>query len=313
MGELSPEIGKKLENFGSILFENLGWELITQNLSVNCTRSTHKSPTSKSGDKKTHGIDLLKGFYNPFTTQKESVIISCKNHKWKDFIPSNLNQWIEELLNTIECTSASPVTAPYIAETTLMTGILLFNSSDNLYDVNRAQTTLSQVIVPKRRAPIMLYIADTGMLEKWFALNKEISKIKDTYANHNFGVVYPSVGGSHWDRKSLITPSCLFSDYIFTVYTKTEEHKDGSNKVDVKAVFCFDSVSEDSMLYLLDMMNSLQLEARSERKQEIHIYFFPEDSVDNKRINDFFAKTISKNKPDFQIKFLDNRRLSPVV
>lgn len=145
MGELSQTIGKKLENFGNTLFANLGWEMLAQDLPIDCTRSTHKSPTAKSGEKKTHGIDILQSFYNPFSARNEAVIIECKNHQWKDFIPSNLNQWIEELLNTIECASTSPKAAPYLTDTTLTTGILLFNSSDNLYDHVKATDTLKRL------------------------------------------------------------------------------------------------------------------------------------------------------------------------
>lgn len=169
------------------------------------------------------------------------------------------------------------------------------------------------MVIPRRRTPSMLYLADTGMLEKWFALNTEISRIKDSNKDHNFGIVYPSIGGSQWDRQPLITPSYLFSDYILSVYTKTNEHENGTEKIDVKAVFCFDTVTDDSMLYLLDMINGLQFEARTERKQEVHVYFFPEKPDDKKRIEDCFTKIITKEKPTFQIKFLDNRRLSPVM
>ena len=312
MGELSQTIGKKLENFGNTLFANLGWDLLAQDLSIDCTRTNHKSATSKSGKKKTHGIDILQGFYNPFTSRREAVIIECKNHLWKDFIASNIDRWVEELINTIECTGASPKATPYLNETALTTGILLFNSSDNLYDYGRAKEMLSKVKVPKRRAPVMLYIADTIMLEKWFAVNLEISKIKEINKDNNFGIVYPSIGGSSWDRQPVITPSYLFSDYIFSAYTKTTENENGSEKADVKAIYCFDKVTDDSMLYLLNMINTLQLEARTERKQEVHIYFFPEEPEDKQRISDCFTKIIMKEKPRFQVKFLDNRRLSLV-
>ena len=70
MGELSQTIGKKLENFGTVLFDNLGWELLTQDLPIDCSRTTHKSATSKTGEKRTHGIDILQEFYNPFTARK---------------------------------------------------------------------------------------------------------------------------------------------------------------------------------------------------------------------------------------------------
>lgn len=313
MGELSQTIGKKLENFGSTLFTNLGWEFLSQDLTIDCTHSTHKSVTSKSGEKRTHGIDLLNSFYNPFTARKEAVIIECKNHLWKDFIPSNLNIWIEELLNTIECAGTSPSIINYLNETTLTTGILLFNSSDNLYNYERAQETLSKITIPRRRTPTMLYLADTIMLEKWFSLNTEISRIKTTNENNNFGIIYPSIGGSQWDRQPIITPSYLFSDYILSVYTKTIGNENVTEKVDVKAIFCFDTVTDDSMMYLLDMINDLQFEAHSERKQEVHIYFFPNNQDEHKQINDCFTKVIKKEKPAFQIKFLDNRRCSPVM
>ncbi len=312
MGELSQRIGKKLENFGDILFTNLGWELLTQDLPIDCTRSAHKSATAKSGQKRTHGIDILESFYNPFTRRNEAVIVECKNHQWKDFVPSNINLWIEELLNTIECASTSATVAPYLRDTVLTCGILLFNSSDNLYDRQRAIKTLKNVEIPRRRTPTMLYLADTGRLEKWFSLNNEISRIKQSNKDHNFGIIYPSICGSEWDRKDIIIPSYLFSDYILAGYTKIIEHENGSDKVDIKAVFCFDVISEDSMLYLLNMINTLQIESRTERRQEIHIYFFPEQIDDRQRIEDCFNKIIKTRKPSFKINFLDNRRLSPV-
>lgn len=313
MGELSQTIGKKLENFGNALFANLGWEMLAKDLPIDCTRSTHKSSTAKSGEKRTHGIDILQSFYNPFSARKEAVIIECKNHQWKDFIPSNLNQWIEELLNTMECASASPKVAKYLTDTTLTTGILLFNSSDNLYDYARAIDIIKKITIPRRRAPTMLYIADTGRLERWFSLNNEITRIKQESKEHNFGIIYPSVGGSQWDKRDIITPSYLFSDYIFASYTKLNEHQNGTEKVDVKAVFFFDTISADSMLYLLNMINVLQFESRTERKQEVHIYFFPEKADDKKLIEECFTGIVLQSKPQYQIRFLDNRRLSLVT
>ena len=313
MGELSQAIGKKLENFGSNLFTNLNWQVLAQNLQLDCTRSTHKSSTAKSGKKATHGIDILQGFYNPFTNRKEAVIVECKHHLWSDFIPSKLNVWIEELVNTIECASVSPTVVPYLSEHTLTTGILLFNSSDNKYESKKALESLSKVIVPRRRNPVMIYLADTDQLEKWYSLNKEITSIKESNKEHNFGIIYPSIGGSNWERTAVITPSYLFSDFILSAYTKKIEVMDCTKKIDVKSIFCFDKINEDSLLYLHDMINNLQLEARSERHQEIHIYFYPETANDTSFIKDCFNRMIGADKPTFKIKFLDNRRLSPVA
>lgn len=310
MGELSPAIGRKLERFGINLFANLEWEILKQDIQIDCTRSSHKG---KSGKKSTHGIDILQGFYNPFNKRKEAVVVECKHHLWKDFIPSKLNTWIEELVNTIECASSSPTVSPYLAKYILTTGILLFNSSDNLYESKKANESISKVTIPRRKNPLMIYLADTNQLEKWYSLNKEITSIKNGNKDHNFGVIYPSIGGSNWERLSVITPSYLFSDFILSAYTKTMEVSDGTKKIDVKGIFCFDKVNEDSLLYLRDMINNLQLEARGERQQEIHIYFYPETTKDTDIIKDCFNYMIGMDKPAFKIKFLDNRRLSPVA
>lgn len=313
MGELSPAIGKKLENFGGNLFKNLEWEILAQDLEFKCTRSSHRSTTAASGKKDTHGIDILQGFYNPFTARKEAVIVECKHHQWKDFIPSNLNVWIEELVNTIECAAPSPTVLPYLTEYTLTTGILLFNSSDNLYEAQRALKNTANINVPRRKNPVMIYLADTSKLEKWYSLNNEITLIKSSNKDHNFGIIYPSIGGSNWERMAVITPSYLFSDYILSSYTKTIEVQDGTRKIDIKAIFCFDTVNQDSLMYLCDMINDLQLESRSERQQEVHIYFYPETANDTGYIKSCFNRMIGEDKPTFQIKFLDNRRLSPVA
>ena len=158
----------------------------------------------------------------------------------------------------------------------------------------------------------MLYVADTNRLEQWYSLNQEISMIKSNNKEHNFGIIYPSIGGSSWNRTSVLTPSYLFSDYILSAYTKIEETYNGTNKVDVKAIFCFDKISDDSLIYLCDMINELQLESRSDRKQEIHIYFYPESQNEIGQIKDCFSRLLSKEKPSFELKLLDNRRLSRV-
>lgn len=312
MGELSQSIGKKLEGFGSELFSNLSWEVLAQNLSIDCSRQSHKSATSQSGKKKTHGIDILHGFDNPFAGRREAVIVECKNHKWSDFIPSNLDIWLEELVNTIECASSSTQVASCLSDHVLTTGILLFNSSDNLYDAKRAIENISKVNLPRRRNPIMIYLADPNKIDKWNSLSNEIGKIKTENAEHNFGLIYPSIGGSSWQRIPTITPSYLFSDYIISAYTTTRESYGDTKKIDVKAIFCFDKLNEDAILYLKDMINSLQLEARSDRQQELHVYFYPESADEIGFIRDCFTRLLGKEKPNYICKLLNNRHLSPV-
>lgn len=310
MGEKSQLVGKELEEFCPALLKDFGWVLLGSDLSLDCTRTAHKSASSRSGRKLTHGIDKLFKFYNPAKSRDEAIIVECKNHKWHDFIPSQVNIWVEELVNSMECACDSAVINPLISETPLTTGLIIFNSSDHEYDKERAYRTLSQIEIPRRRVPFLLYIADTGRLEKWLAIETEIQKIKGSNPECNFEVIYPSIGGSTWDRTTVITPTYLFSDYVFATYIKTETDVNGTVKTDIKAIFCFDDGSEDSMMYLLDLIGKLQLEARWERQQEIHIYFYPETENDKTLIQGRFAQIVTPEKPKIKLLFLDNRRLS---
>ena len=77
MGELSQRIGKKLEHYGNSIFEHLEWKILAQDVQIDCIRAAHKN--AKSSDKKTHGVDILAGYYNPFTKRQEAFIIECKH------------------------------------------------------------------------------------------------------------------------------------------------------------------------------------------------------------------------------------------
>ena len=92
MGELSQRIGKKLEHYGNSIFEHLEWKILAQDVQIDCIRAAHKN--AKSSDKKTHGVDILAGYYNPFTKRQEAFIIECKHREWSNFIPSNLSLWV---------------------------------------------------------------------------------------------------------------------------------------------------------------------------------------------------------------------------
>lgn len=309
MGELSQRIGKKLEHYGNFIFEHLDWKILAQDVQIDCIRTAHKN--AKSSDKKTHGVDILAGYYNPFTKRHEAFVIECKHREWSNFIPCNLSQWVEELCNTIECASTSPIVTPYLEGYTLIGGILLYNSSDNKYDSKRAATSISQIKVPRRRHPLMIYLADNSNLEKWYSLNSEIAKIKQNSVDNSFGIIYPSIGGSTWDRVSVVTPSYLFSDYILASYTKNLTTQNALTKVDIKTIFCFEHVTDDSLKYLQDMINELQIESRSDREQEVHFYFYPETEQEIDHIRESFCKMFA-DKSTFKYFLMDNRRLSRI-
>ena len=151
------------------------------------------------------------------------------------------------MLNTLECASCSEAINGYIDDCTLKTGLLLFNSTDNEYDKERAIQNLSQIIVPRKKISTMLLFADTLLIEKWHSL---INKLEETKKNNikDFGFVYPSID-SKWTKINCLIPELLFSDFIITQHT--EDIRTGNTTVacEIKSIFCFDKISKDSIIY----------------------------------------------------------------
>ena len=303
MGENNKKIGNKLEYFSEKLFKNFGWELLAKQLEIKCNDKNHKN--SKNNEKQTHGIDLLFKYSNPFNNQKEAVIVECKNHKWEDFIPSKINLWIEELLNTVECASCSEVINGYIGDCSLKTGLLLFNSSDNEYNKERAIQNLSQVVVPRKKIATMLLLADTLLIEKWYSLLDKLDEIKKNDIK-DFGFIYPSID-SKWTKINCLIPELLFSDFIITQHS--EDIKTGNVTVtyEIKNIFCFDKVSKDAITYIESMIETMQL-ASHNKDYKMYVYWYPETSEDTTYINN-----INKEN-DGEIKYIamKNSRISIV-
>ena len=90
MGEQAAKIGKKLEGFGVNFFANLGQTELTQDKEIKCTRSSHK--------KKTHGIDLLCKFTNPYIAGNQGIVVECKNRQMGSITRATIEEWVKELI-----------------------------------------------------------------------------------------------------------------------------------------------------------------------------------------------------------------------
>lgn len=309
MGERSQQTGEKLENYACKIFKEFEWNILARNVQIVCRRTSHKNPKNKN--KKTHGVDILAGYYNPFKERKEAFIIECKNRAWSNYTPSTLSSWIEELCNTVECASISQELSEVLKEYTLIGGILLYHSSDNKYESNHARSIMSKIKVPKRRSPFMIYLADNNRLNKWNSFIKSVNEIKQDSDQNSFEIIYPSIGGSTWDRNIVVTSTYLFSDYILASYTKKTQNTYITITSNIKVIFCFDHDTEDSMKYLQDMINELQLEATLVAPLEIHCYFYPETEKDIDSIKRSFKK-IFENKTNYKFTIMDNREIAEI-
>lgn len=310
MGELSQQIGKKLEGYANSFFENLNWKVLSCNVEIECSRKNHKSANGTT-EKRTHGIDILAGFYNPLSGMNEAVIIECKNRKWKDFTAGNLNKWIEELVNTIECASVTESVTTLLDNHILTTGILLFNSSDGIYDPQKAKECVEQIQTPKKKNPLLLYLADPSMLDRWDALAQEVNKIKTKSIPSSFSIIYPSISGSKWERIDQLTPMYMFSDYILSTYT-FEKDSIHTNEFDAKSIFCFDKIGEDCFAYINDMISKLQLEAKGVNELVFEIYLYPKNGKEISDAVEIFDRSDLVKRHKIELKFLKNRNIPPV-
>lgn len=308
MGELSQENGKKLEKFGYKLFQNLGWKILGQNIEINCTRSSHKN--AEGNNKRTHGIDLLFGFYNPFKKRNEAVIVECKNRQWSNYTTANLDLWIEELVNTVECAPNDSNVLQLLGDHTLTTGILMFHSSDDDYDAEKAQKVLKSIKTPTRRQPTILYVADPSKLEKIVSVNDSIEKFKNNTAIDNFRIVYPIINHSDWQGTSVITPEYLFSDYIIFDYKESFSIGSTSTKINKKGIFCFDKINKNSLTYLKDLIKKFQLEAYGDEKTEIEVFLYPDNANDIRHIKNLGNQ--NEFKSYFKFNLLKNPHISDV-
>ena len=187
----------------------------------------------------------------------------------------------------------------------------MYNSSDGKYDVKKAKKVFSEITIPKRRNPIMMYLADNSRIEKWNSLLKAIYKIKhgDGYEENSFNIVYPSICDSRWNKSNIIAPYYLFSDFIFAHYTKKQNIAGMILTIEVKIIFAFEPITAASLHYILSMINELQIEAQGQRGVEVHIYFYPESEKEKDELELSFYN-IFKDKEKIKYYIMENDKLA---
>lgn len=169
MGEQAKKIGEKLEGYGEKLFSGFGWTELTRDKEIKCIRKgAHK--------KRTHGIDLLMSFTNPYLGGKQAIVVECKNRQMKGITQEKMNVWLNELINTIECAqSAEEMEDINLTNTNLCTGMLLVHANDGL-DEKTFISYLRNMKVPNRRNPINIFVAGNKEINRWNSLRDKIQR-----------------------------------------------------------------------------------------------------------------------------------------
>ena len=309
MGEQANKIGKKLEGFGEKLFTGFGWNELARDMEIKCTRKSYHK-------KQTHGLDLLMNFNNPYLGSKQGIVIECKNRQMKSITQEEIDNWLVELINAIECAqSALELVNVKTEDMNLNTGLLLIHANDT-FNKKLFDKYLTNIKVLAKRNPINIFIAGNEEINRWNSLRDKIEK---DYSE-KFQFIYPSIEGSNMELGKYVTINQLYSRYIFA--QDITETKRNENGVDYffpeikKILISFDEISTESFKYMWSMFKAFQLQDA----KELIFMFYPREKGDVDFVKDNFIKILYQITPaitseiekKIKIDFIDNRSISPV-
>lgn len=308
MGEAARKIGEKLENFGSLFFTDLGWTEITRDKEIKCTRSSH--------GKRSHGIDLLFKTCNPYLSCNQGIFLECKDRQMQSINKAEIEKWVKELINCIECAQSAPEFCSYnMADSSLNTGLLVIHANDDKFDKERFYSYISEISVPRRRSPINIYIAANDRINEWTSLCRQIAEFGE-----DFNLLYPSINGSSKLLTKSFSINSLFSKYNFAI-SKYFEEKQGAGgtykEPHFQSILIFrDDIIVNNFKYAWSMFKQFQLQGAD----RYVFLFYPRQQGDVEYVKEHFILTLkSGDNPISEqeaqkivIKFIDNRSLSPV-
>lgn len=315
MGENAQKIGKKLEILGVELFEMFNWTKKMGDKEIKCTRSSHKNQEGKS--KKTHGIDLYMEYKDPYISGIQGVFIECKNRCWNKINKNEIETWVNEEINLIDCARNNCELQDFYAEgASKDCALLLINCNDGKFDKVKFEKYLSELTIPNKRNPYKIFIAGNNMIERWDAIAR---MIKESY-HDELSILYPSINNSQPLVEKYWSLNHLFSKYIFCeTKEKVSVGRGGDIHIDkILVVFFFDKICVESFQYMWSMCRAFQYENHYDG---FDICFWTETIEESDCIKENFKSVISNYdggnvSPEIvdkiKIKFLLNRKLNPV-
>ena len=308
MGEQASKIGKKLEGYGEYLFPNMGWIELAHDKEIKCTRTSHK--------KRTHGIDLLFMYENPYSDKRQGVVVECKNRQMKSITQKDIEEWVKELIKNIECAQSAPELENIDwNHTTLNTGLLLIHAND-AFDEEKFYKSLSEIKIPTRRNPINIFVAGNDKIDEWNSLLAVVRGYGNT-----FQFVYPSINGFSRTTQKAVTIHSLYSKYIlaesqYITKEKTEDGYEYDKPNSQKILIFLDEIKKENFLYAWDLFKHYQMEGAS----KYVFLFYPHKSGDVEFVKEEFLRTLKncdnpikeQEAQKIELRFIDNRSLSPI-
>lgn len=238
--------------------------------------------------------------------EKQAVLIECKNRQMQSITASSVKEWVQEIINNVECTqSATELKDANIDTSVLSTGLLIIHANDSTHSDYQIDDILKGLSAPNRRNPINIFIATNRELSMWTSM---FQFIENTFSTGDFMFVYPSINNMGKEHLKHISINSLYSKYVFAQHKYPHEYVDGNRKItetkESNIMFSFDDISMDSFRYMWSMFKYYQMQGSNDYK----FCFYPRKSADTQLLTkENFINAIIQDDVEFTteaVKFL---------
>lgn len=265
MPEEQPIKGERWTKSAVKLLEDLGWKP--------CGDIRVDIPCTLHG-KDEHGVDAFLTYYDPYQKRDIGIIVETKYYAWKSVTPSNLQEWIDDLIEKLDC---APLQREFqdllnFDNAFVDTGVLMVWSHDE-FDKAAFEKKLDQVKIAKKRKSLRIIVLHNEDILKLYSVLNAISNISGSLdkKTERFDIYYPSYKKSDSYRNPhFLSLEYFKSKFIFGKMTRMEMERDGgTHPINHAVVFYFDKPSRDCLDYMHLCLRQFQL---TEDQIDIHYY-----------------------------------------
>lgn len=270
MPEEEPQRGNRWTEHAVQLLSDLGWEQKgSTNVDIPCV--IHKERRHP------HGIDFFMTYLDPYQNSEIGIIGEAKNYAWNSLSRSKIENWINELVQKIECVPFSDefIERLNFDRVSVNTGLLMIWVHDS-FDKAEFINYLNNISIQKKHTLQRIFVLGNHEILKLYSLKRKILEItSEQNSSTVFDVFYPSYQEYDSSRaNNLITLEYIKSKYIFGKMSKLETHTGANTPTTINStvVFYFDELTFDALKHMYLALRRFQL-----TEQKILIYHYLEE------------------------------------
>lgn len=262
-GETTRRIGDFGEDFFSEFFSSFSWtQLGDSGVDFECVLNQHKTP--KGRDKKTHGLDAVYCYENPFNTDDAEVfVVEGKNVLWgissgdsrevklDNAIEKELSKYLRELQEKLACAIASASFKELFGlkeKSFNLRGLIFYYVRDEFFSNETYERVLKEISVPSDVVDTSIYVITNDRINPLGTMFNHLKK-KSNDGERTIEYMIP-----RFERKTYTSPwsisipiEVLFSKVIITrVHEESEVYK--------HYIFYFGEYTQESMKRLLAVL-----------------------------------------------------------